>query len=967
MIEYGEELLKQRLWSWLETDRGMAVEGEVGIETGRIDLVARTPGNEIWGIELKRGGFSSYEQAGRYLESGYLDRLYIASNSVKTTIEAFQKPHPINQSTLNQTSRKLGAGVVEGRYTQSEVMEAVDDRLDATMLNRKFGGEKSVRKYIKHRIRSKPGGSKTPIPLEIGVETLARARFPTELGVIQIPLPLSNSKFRNAEKHISPDQAPEPQILREADTLNREYDPTFSRREEPWVRHSLWKHFGGLPEGHIPNVKDSDQPHRPIDLIAFEGSYDPSDVVKAPESNEILGIEAKGESSSTLSRVDEQLSEYLRTSTLSRLYLAVPVSMAGQATERLSENNELLQVGLLTVAEDGTVAIQKEAGKLQVDHDGYLSRHSKHKTGFGSVSIPGGKIVQSPYVTDEEADRLANKDADKYASQLLTDNSILADDSGRIRTDRPTELRPPESEHENLNEARYGFSDTIRAYLLRGRAADPYGPHGEEPIPKDGYVRLRIEEFKSDQETLLKFHFGRGSGEGGYIWFHSDQLDTLLSVLVSIDTIEGGTIHGQGKFIDLDTFPFNRDENPSHKLTGGHGQEEIIKIRIDSIEPDQAPKGHVLPMSHEDKTKFPFVNENTKIRLQLGTESHQGVNVTMTEAQWLDLIATVDILRTENQLRLPGEHHGTPRIGPSGRDTWSLGSEIERQINPDPPAESEVPERRCRYTYPENFNADTEPSPSNQNSCARKPLPDADRCKWHADPANTQHKAEAIKQTDSIGDSLDGSILSGELTGSVDFTDVSLLRDVDFSDANLSHASLRNVDLSNANLRDADLTRADLYKSDLSNAELSGANLRNADLSNADLTYAHLIDADLDRAFLQLANLARSNLKAANLKGAALTQVDFRDAELSRANFTHAELTKANLTHARVISTDLTNANLFGANFTEAKIMDPDLTDTDLRNANFDRAELTSVDISSANTKGSDFSIIRGGASGLKE
>lgn len=687
MIEYGEELLKQRLWSWLETDRGMAVEGEVDIETGRIDLVARTPGNEIWGIELKRGGFSSYEQVGRYLESGYLDRLYIASNSVKTTIEAFQKPQPINHSTFNQISLKLGAGIAEGCYTQSEVMEAVEDGLDAAMLNREFGGERSVRKYIKRRIRSEPGAAKTPIPLERGVETLARARFPTELGVIQIPLTLSNSEFRNTEKHLSPDQAPEPQVLREADPLVREHDPTFSRREEPWVRHSLWKHFGGLPEGHIPNVKDSDQPHRPIDLITFEGSYDPSDVVTAPESNEILGIEAKGESSSALSRVNEQLSEYLMTSTLSRLYLAVPVSMSDRATERLSENNDLLQVGLLTVAEDGNVETQKEAQKLQVDHDGYLNRYSKDKTGFGSVSIPGGKPVQSPYITDEEADRLANKDAEKYASQLLTDNSILADDSGRIRTDQPTELRPPESEYEKLNEARYGFSDTIRAYLLRGRAADPYGPHGEDPIPKDGYVRLRIEEFESDQETLLKFHFGRGSGEGGYIWFHSNQLDTLLSVLVSIDTIEGGTIHGQGKLIDLNTFPFNHDEDPPHKLTGDRGQEEIIKIRIDAIDPDQAPKGHVLPISHEDKTNFSFVNENTKIRIQLGTESHQGVNVTMTEAQWLDLIATVDILQTENQLRLPGEHHGTPRIGPSGENTWSLGSEIERQINPDPPEE----------------------------------------------------------------------------------------------------------------------------------------------------------------------------------------------------------------------------------------------------------------------------------------
>jgi hypothetical protein len=180
----------------------------------------------------------------------------------------------------------------------------------------------------------------------------------------------------------------------------------------------------------------------------------------------------------------------------------------------------------------------------------------------------------------------------------------------------------------------------------------------------------------------VKLHFGRGSGEGGYIWFNGEQVDSLFSILVSMDTITGGTIHGQGKIIDLDEFPFDHDNNSAHKLTGEEGEEEIISLCITAVDPHQSPKGHALPKCHEDTTGFPFVNESTRVRFELGAESHQGVNVTLTETQWLDLIATIDILQTGNHRQLPGKHRSNPRIGPSGENTWSLGSEIERQVNP---------------------------------------------------------------------------------------------------------------------------------------------------------------------------------------------------------------------------------------------------------------------------------------------
>jgi len=51
-----------------------------------------------------------------------------------------------------------------------------------------------------------------------------------------------------------------------------------------------------------------------------------------------------------------QLSEFLQTKTLSRLYLAVPQSLEEESLNVLSLHEELDEVGILAVDEDGTVS-----------------------------------------------------------------------------------------------------------------------------------------------------------------------------------------------------------------------------------------------------------------------------------------------------------------------------------------------------------------------------------------------------------------------------------------------------------------------------------------------------------------------------------------------------------------------------------------------------------------------------------
>jgi Holliday junction resolvase-like predicted endonuclease len=660
MASFGEALLKQRLWYWLETERGMKVEGEVNLGTGRIDLIAKTSDGEVWGIELKKQGFGEYEQANRYIESGKIDRLYIATDRIESLQKALSGPAPLNVSTLNQNSMKLGVGVEQGEYSVEEVMQAVDSEFSDEMLNQQVSGSPSLREYIRKRVET-GSNSKDAISLDQGITNLSRASCPTELGVIHIPFNLEAGTLRDVEKNLSPEEAYEPRIFQEADRIERDRTLDFSREEEPWVRHCVWREYGGLPEGHIPNPMDSDQPHRPIDVLSFEGSYDPTDAVENPGEHEVIGIEAKGRSSFTSKRTAQQLSDFLATSTLSRLYLAVPTVLAEKARSLLS-SEDLSEVGILTVTEDGDVVVEREAERMEPEHDGYLERYDERKVGYGNVEIASGKDVVSPYVTAEEAERLKNSDAAEYAQDIITDNSELADDDGWIRASTTDSLRQPESEFDQGKKA--------RGYLLEGRSADPYTQdrsQGVEPDDmKPGYVRLTVTDFTVDGQDALNFHFGRGSWEGGYIWFVGEEVDQLQNVLNSIKTISGGEIPGQGKTLDLETYPFDHSENEPHRVSGSSGEEVEIKLQVTSQ-----------------------MDDEVAARLRLGESEKAGVDVTLTKPQWLDLIATIDILRTGNQRELPGEYTSYPRIGPSGDDTWSVGTDIEEKVNPDPPSEWE--------------------------------------------------------------------------------------------------------------------------------------------------------------------------------------------------------------------------------------------------------------------------------------
>ncbi len=172
---------------------------------------------------------------------------------------------------------------------------------------------------------------------------------------------------------------------------------------------------------------------------------------------------------------------------------------------------------------------------------------------------------------------------------------------------------------------------------------------------------------------------------------------------------------------------------------------------------------------------------------------------------------------------------------------------------------------------------------------------------------------------------------------------------------------LRNANFSTADLRNVDLKLADLRKTDFSNADLMGASLGNANLTETKFVYADLTHACLIKANLHKADLYGATLNKAVFHNACLTDADLTNASLKRADFTNADLTNADLTNADLTDADFTSANLSEANFTAADLTQADLTNASLRRANFTNADLTNADLinanlTEANLTGADFS-----------
>lgn len=128
---------------------------------------------------------------------------------------------------------------------------------------------------------------------------------------------------------------------------------------------------------------------------------------------------------------------------------------------------------------------------------------------------------------------------------------------------------------------------------------------------------------------------------------------------------------------------------------------------------------------------------------------------------------------------------------------------------------------------------------------------------------------------------------------------------ISLHDANLSFASIGDL-----NLKNADLSGTAMYFIVLAGTNLTGANLNNATLRGAFLASSNhgTLGANLDIASLENADLFFANLSGVNLAGADLHSANLGYTDLRGATFIRANLSNASLNGAKVTSKQLAQA-----------------------------------------------------------
>ncbi len=180
------------------------------------------------------------------------------------------------------------------------------------------------------------------------------------------------------------------------------------------------------------------------------------------------------------------------------------------------------------------------------------------------------------------------------------------------------------------------------------------------------------------------------------------------------------------------------------------------------------------------------------------------------------------------------------------------------------------------------------------------------------------------------------------------------LREVDFSNADLSQADLREVNLRNANLSKANLNRVNLQEARLSGAKLNGAklfeaNLRGADLSNTTLCNARLPKADLSSTNLERTDFTDANLENVSFANARIKNTLFEKAHIVEGDFSKAEIHGADFYEAVLLNANMQSANLCGVNLSKTSLCGANLCETNLRGANLDEADLQEARLSNTN------------------
>ncbi|GAA1328897.1 hypothetical protein GCM10009647_067240 [Streptomyces sanglieri] len=392
MARIIEPLIRETLWSELES-RGFSVYGEVTLpDSGRIDLYAVTPNGQRWGIEVKNhwnmvawgardedNGTevpdpedeikpsqlrSLTEQLDRYAESGYCDSMYVATQGPKPLIRA-----------------------IKDRDDWDDKWSVFFDKW----------GDREPPEYV-GAIRAPPF-----VPNDVDKRKLPpNFDKPRSIKIVRQPKTLTDDRPSGS----SPELPPVVKRAEKGEGNTREFD----------IAHEVWKYLMErsrgpvLREAVIPS-KESRAPQQP-DLVYFSGYASPfriyherqggqrygfSDIeIEDKEDNEgedkrgqfkMGAIEVKPELSNK-ERIAEQLKRYLNSGGLNELHLCLPEKYVEEGLRFLKTRRDTLSdVGLLVYdGKEDELHPVRHPNDQELEYPGLkLSRnnHSVCQTGWG--------------------------------------------------------------------------------------------------------------------------------------------------------------------------------------------------------------------------------------------------------------------------------------------------------------------------------------------------------------------------------------------------------------------------------------------------------------------------------------------------------------------------------------------------------------------------------------------------------
>jgi hypothetical protein len=430
-----EAFIQDVIWEWLhDNEKYTDISGEIkvgtGINSGRIDLIAKTKDGDYHGFEVKNKA-SADQQLNRYVCSESLDKVFHCSRNGQRIANHLEK-QPNDRSTYasQQIRKKVSNAIAAGQYTKQEYTKKLKETFSESLLQEEAHisqrtdrilneSEKTVEARLTQNLGI-PTADFDPSETYIGLdEAMTRMKknllIPQEIGVLNVQLEFSTNNTdkdnyrmelkRPINESFSKQKSNTVQVIREADSLNRTQRPELSNENEAWIQHHVWRVYGCIREAVVPNAEDNSE--YLIDVMGFEGCKTPAEVYKTNPDAKLIGIEAKGEATLTnrneIENIRGQLNRYRQSGVITHLYLAVPKKYTEVGNDIIA-TKDLIDVGLMSVSQAGTVEIIQDAKRVEMEFDSYIKNPGSHEytrsIGFGKILPPEEPVPVSPCRVD---------------------------------------------------------------------------------------------------------------------------------------------------------------------------------------------------------------------------------------------------------------------------------------------------------------------------------------------------------------------------------------------------------------------------------------------------------------------------------------------------------------------------------------------------------------------------------------